>query len=98
LGRQIANPLGLIATKGSNDDVLAKPGGGQRASSPLARLSADGLQHDESTRHDPRRAQTHSNRRFDDAIEHPEELDLKRPLSRLLSVRVHRCHAPFMMS
>ena len=78
LGCQIVNPLGSAASESGDDDIRAEPGCGQRISSGLSGLATHCLEYDESARHDPRRAYARTNHGFDNAIEHPEELDLER--------------------
>jgi len=78
LGRQIENPLGSVTAKRGNDDVPTESSCSQRTSSRAPGLSTDRFQYDESARYDPRRADARADCGFDDAIEHPEKLDLER--------------------
>lgn len=89
LSRQIENPLGTLAAKSCDDDVRTKSSRGERAPPRSSGLSSDGFQYNEATRYESWRAQTGTNGRLDDSIEHPKELDLERPPNGFSSLRRH---------
>jgi hypothetical protein len=62
--------------------VAPDPRRGQRTAPELTALAAHGLEHDEAARREPRRSEPAPHGRLDDAVQHPEELDLERAAAR----------------
>jgi len=74
--------LRAVAAKRRDDHVAADPRRGEWAAPQLSALATQRLEHDESTRREPRRSESAAHDRLDDAVEHPEELDLQRAAGR----------------
>jgi hypothetical protein len=73
---EVAHPLRAVAAERRHDHVSPDPRRGERAAPELAALAAHRLEHDESARREARRSEAAPHHRLDDAVQHPEELDL----------------------